>query len=113
MTYDGVEFIGVSNNGGHDAGRQLFALEVTPRAQFLSMHPTVGYIDGGTEVIITLGNVKYMADLMCQFATEANSVACKSPPYHPAEVTVKWVSDGMGPPEGGTAMSIGSGLALA
>ena len=105
LTQDRIEYIGVSNNGGHDTTRQLFALEVTPRVRFLSLHPAVGYVGGGTEVTIRLGlgNVKYMADIMCQFASQAapatllaeNTVVCQSPPYHPAEVTVKLVSNGV------------------
>ena len=102
LTHDGVEYIGVSNNGGHDSGRKLFAVGVTARAQFLSMHPAVGYVDGGTEVTITLGNVKYLAaNMVCQFGMEAipakllsaNSVVCTAPAYQAGVVTVKLVSD--------------------
>ena len=104
LTHDGVEYISVSNNGGHDTGRQLFSLGVSARAQFLSLHPVVGYIHGGTDVVITLGNVKHISGIepMCHFGSEAvygtilsaSSVICKSPPYHAGDVLVKLVSNG-------------------
>ncbi len=100
MTRDGFEFVGISNNGGHDSERQLFGLEITLRMQFVSMHPSIGYTHGGNEGTITLGNLKYMSDLRCLFGTEAlpaslisaNIVVCILPPYPVGEATLKLMS---------------------
>ena len=103
MTRDGFEFVGISNNGGHDSERQLFGLEVTARMQFVSMHPSIGYTHGGTEVTITLGNLKHISNLRCLFETASlpaslisvNTVVCISPPYPVGEATVKLMSSEM------------------
>ena len=103
MTHDGVEYVSISNNGGHHIG-QVATLGVTARVRFISMHPTLGYVNGGTNVVITLGNAKYMSNLVCHFGNEdvpvtlysGNSVLCKSPAYHlGGDVTLKLISDGV------------------
>ena len=73
LTHDGVEYVGISNNGGSDTARQLFAMEVTSRTQFISMYPALGYTHGGTEVALTLGNLKYMSNLMCLYWNRSRS----------------------------------------
>ena len=64
LTHAGVEYVGISNNGGLDTARQLFGLEVTARTQFISMSPALGYTHGGTDITITLGSLKYMSKLI-------------------------------------------------
>ena len=99
-SHDGLEYVGISANGGHDKERKAFPLQVIPRMQFLFLYPALGYADGGTEVVITFGNANYFSNLVCHFEGEAvigvpltaNSVVCKSPTYRPGEVTLRLMS---------------------
>jgi len=102
LTHDGVEHVAASNNGGYDVGQQS-TLEVTLRVHFISMHPVLGYVTGGTDVVVELSNAKYyMNNLMCQFGIESlpatlisgNSVICTAPPYEVGEVLLK-LTDGV------------------
>ena len=103
LTHSGVEYVCISNNGGSDTARQLFGLEVTARTQFISMSPDLGYTHGGTEVTITLGNLKFMSNFMCLFGTKAvpaslisaDSIVCKSPSNSFGDVTLKLMSGEM------------------
>ncbi len=68
-----------------------------PRLQFLHTHPVLGYIHGGTEVVIAFGNAIFFSNLICQFEAEANigvfhstdSFVCKSPAYRPGRLTLR------------------------
>jgi hypothetical protein len=87
----------LSTNGDHDKARLTFPLQVMPRLQFLHTHPVLGYIHGGTEVVITFGNANFFSNLIRQFEAEANigvfhstdSFVCKSPAYRPGRLTLK------------------------
>ncbi len=99
-SHEGLEYVGVSTNGGHDKARQTFPVKVMPRMQFRHIHPVLGYVHGGTEVVITFGNAIYFSNLVCQFEAEAvsgvfltaNSVVCTSPAYRPGRLTLKLTS---------------------